>query len=301
MSGLNPFGSGHQPFNRLSLGGVRPSRASSSSHQESNNTGSLADDRQMEINYVNLKTMEENTRNLAKEMCRYEECVGKLQDFELCLSSSLLNCSLCREDPPLRSVAECYHSVVYQTRDHTENLKMIARRTVAEPCKKLGPEFNNVASALKKRELAIKECHNAIAKHDKIVKAPKTGQNIVKLTQAKRALESAQEELDSQNKLLLLEMPQFHEKRLEYFQPCLQALVRSQVNYYGETNALYTHMTTTAAPVSSTEETASGFDAAGQQQQLQPQNISGYVSDKDYADDINKHLMAIKGLSIVGK
>ena len=78
-------------------------------------------------------------------------------------------------------------------------------------------------------------------------------------------------------------------------------LVRSQVNYYGETNALYTHMTTTAAPVSTTaEETASGFDAAGQQQ-LQPQNISGYVSDKDYADDINKHLMAIKGLSIVGK
>ena len=68
MSGLNPFGSGHQPFNRLSLGGVRPSRASSSSHQESNNTGSLADDRQMEINYVNLKTMEENTRNLAKEV-----------------------------------------------------------------------------------------------------------------------------------------------------------------------------------------------------------------------------------------
>ena len=68
-----------------------------------------------------------------------------------------------------------------------------------------------------------RECHNAVAKHDKIVKAPKTGQNIVKQTQAKRALESAQEELDSQNKLLLLEMPQFHEKRLEYFQPCLQA------------------------------------------------------------------------------
>lgn len=279
MSGLNPFSS---QANRLGLGGVRPSRVS-------HDNGSLADDRQMEINYVNLKTLEENTKNLAKEMCRYEECVGKLQDFELCLSSSLLNNSLCREDPPLRSVAECYHSVVYQTRDHTENLKMIARRTVAEPCKKLSPEFNNVANALKKRESAIKECQNAVAKHDKASKAAKTGQNIVRVTQAKRSMESAQEEFDSQNGLLLLEMPQFHEKRLEYFQPCLQALVRSQVNYYGETNALYTHMTTTA-PV--TEQVDTG-------QQLN--NASGYVSDKDYADDINKHLLAIKGLSIVGK
>merc|ERR1719295_845205 len=255
----------------------------------------------MEINYVNLRALEENTKNLAKEMNHYEECVGKLQDFELNLSSSLLNSSLCREDPPLRSVAECYHSVVYQTRDHTENLKMVSRRTVGEPCKKLCPEFNNIANALKKRETAIKEYNAAALKHDKASKAAKTGQNVVRLTQAKKALETAQEEYESQNGRLLLEMPQFHDKRTEYFQPCLQALVRSQVNYYGETNALYTHMTTTAAPVSSTEETASGFDAAGQQQQLQSQNISGYVSDKDYADDINKHLMAIKGLSIVGK
>ena len=59
-------------------------------------------DRQMEINYVNLRALEENTKNLAKEMNHYEECVGKLQDFELTLSSSLLNSSLCREDPPLR-------------------------------------------------------------------------------------------------------------------------------------------------------------------------------------------------------
>ena len=56
----------------------------------------------MEINYVNLRALEENTKNLAKEMNHYEECVGKLQDFELNLSSSLLNSSLCREDPPLR-------------------------------------------------------------------------------------------------------------------------------------------------------------------------------------------------------
>jgi len=282
MSGMNPFSG--QTFNRLSLSSVRPSRI----QHDNSVSGSTADDRQMEINYVNLKTLEENTKNLSKEMCRYEELVGKLQDYELSLSSSLLNNSLCREDPPLRSVAECYHSIVYQTRDHTENLKMIARRTVAEPCKKLNPEFSNIANTLKKRESAIKELNNAAAKHEKASKAAKTGQNIVRLTQAKRSMECAQEEYDSQNKHLLLEMPQFHDKRLEYFQPCLQALVRSQVNYYGETNALYTHMTTTVPQ--STE-----------QENENHQHANGYVSDKDFNDDINKHLTAIKGLSIVGR
>ena len=89
-----------------------------------------------------------------------------------------------------RSVAECYHSVVYQTRDHTENLKMVSRRTVGEPCKKLCPEFNNIANALKKRETAIKEYNAAALKHDKASKAAKTGQNVVRLTQAKKALET---------------------------------------------------------------------------------------------------------------
>jgi hypothetical protein len=31
------------------------------------------------------------------------------------------------------------------------------------------------------------------------------------------------------SRLLLLELPQFYEKRVEYFQPSLQALIRSQV------------------------------------------------------------------------
>jgi len=251
----------------------------------------------MEINYVNLRALEENTKNLAKEMNHYEECVGKLQDFELNLSSSLLNSSLCREDPPLRSVAECYHSVVYQTRDHTENLKMVSRRTVGEPCKKLCPEFNNIANALKKRETAIKEYNAAALKHDKASKAAKTGQNVVRLTQAKKALETAQEEYESQNKHLLLEMPQFHDKRTEYFQPCLQALVRSQVNYYGETNALYTHMTNT-----SSVSAHPGVENPSEDESCHPPHLNQHqiVSDKEYSDDINKHLAAIKGLSIVG-
>ena len=52
---------------------------------------------------------------------------------------------------------------------------------------------------------------------------------MVKTEQARRAMQAAKDDFDAQNRLLLLELPQFYEKRVDYFQPCLQALIRSQV------------------------------------------------------------------------
>ena len=120
------------------------------------------------------------------------------------------------------------------------------------------------------------ECLKAKTKYEKLERLEKTGQNVVKTQQAKKAWEAAKEDFDSQNKLLLMELPQFYEKRVDYFQPCLQALVRSQVNYYGETVKLFT--------LSQTEDADQGA-----------------LNDKDFFDDVDKHLTAMKSLSIVGK
>ena len=70
-------------------------------------------------------------------------------------------------------------------------------------------------------------------------------------------------------------------------------LVRSQVNYYGETNALYTHMTNTSS-------VSAHPGVENLSEDPPPLNQHQIVSDKEYSDDINKHLAAIKGLSIVG-
>ena len=74
-------------------------------------------------------------------------------------------------------------------------------------------------------------------------------------------------------------------------------LVRSQVNYYGETNALYTHMTNT-----SSVSAHPGVENPSEVESCHPPPLNQHqiVSDKEYSDDINKHLAAIKGLSIVG-
>lgn len=272
-----------------------------SSPKSSEGLSSVQEDRQLQMAYVNLKALEDNCKNLQKEMCRYEDCISKLQEIELGLSSSMLNCGLAREDPPLRSVAECYHSVVYQMRDNTDNLKLLARKTVTEPVKKLNPEFAMIANALKKRDSALRDCSSAKAKHEKASKSPKTGQNVVRTQQAKRALEAAKEDYDTQNKLLLIEMPQFYEKRVDYFQPCLQALIRSQVNYYGETNSLFTHMSSHVAVEAAAA--ASGETAAAEAAEAADSNKTSDApsTDKHYLEDISKHLTAIKSLSIVGK
>ncbi len=95
---------------------------------------------------------------------------------------------------------------------------------------------------------------------------------MVRTEQLRKSFQVAKEEFESQNRLLLLELPQFYEKRVDYFQPCLQvilastlkaamapgtervtelliendlilqALIRSQVDYFGETTRLFTHL-----------------------------------------------------------
>ena len=44
----------------------------------------------------------------------------------------------------------------------------------------------------------------------------------IKLEQAKRSYQLARDDYDKANRLLLLELPQFYEKRVDYFQPSLQ-------------------------------------------------------------------------------
>jgi len=311
-------------------GGLNPFQKKchlSNSPKSSEGFATPHDDRQLQMAFVNLKALEENCKALQKEMCRYEECLSKLQDIELGLSSSMLNCGLAREDALLRSLAECYHSAVYQMRDNTDNLKLLSRKTVADPVKKLNPEFATIANALKRRDSALRDCHNAKAKHEKAVKSSQSGGDGGKAAatttttsnnsqigarappqrMAQRALEGAKEDFEAHNKLLLMEMPQFYEKRIDYFQNCLQALIRSQVNYYGETNSLFTHLSQTNSSSSYSKPTAAGSSQADAGRNTEGGDVdsrhgqSETAADKNYLEDMDRHLTAIKSLSIVGK
>lgn len=155
----------------------------------------------------------------------------------------------------------------------TGDLTHLSQKTVVEPMKKLTAEFGAIAAALKKRDSALTECLKCQAKLEKLSKLEKSSGNLAKIEQAKKAYLQSKVDFDDQNRLLLLELPQFYEKRVDYFQPCLQALIRAQVDYYGESTRLFTHL------VSS--------------------NTTKYLSNEEFRDEIDKNMNAIKSLSIV--
>ena len=52
------------------------------------------------------------------------------------------------------------------------------------------------------------------------------------MEQAKRSYQLARDDYDKANRLLLLELPQFYEKRVDYFQPSLQVEKLSKLKFF---------------------------------------------------------------------
>lgn len=59
------------------------------------------------------------------------------------------------------------------------------------------------------------------------------GNNIAKLAESRRQVETLANELEVQNSLLRSELPAIYEHRVDYIQPCLHALIHSQVSRLG--------------------------------------------------------------------
>eukprot|EP00092_Neocalanus_flemingeri_P004645 GFUD01005008.1.p1 GENE.GFUD01005008.1~~GFUD01005008.1.p1 ORF type:complete len:266 (-),score=90.11 GFUD01005008.1:134-931(-) len=234
------------------------------------------DDRELEIAYVKLQDLEENTKKLYKEVKKYEECLTALQKQEEKVASDLSNSTVCQENEELRKLGEQYSSVVYQMGHATDDLVQLSQKTVVDPMKKLTNEFPQIQGAVKRRDLAMQEAQRCQLKYEKMLKLEKTGNNIVKTDQAKRSYLMAKDDFDKANRLLLLELPQFYDRRIDYFQPSLQALIRSQVDYFGESTRLFTHLVS-ACP-----------------------DKSSLVTDEEYNKDLEKKMSQIRSLSIVG-
>ncbi|XP_023337520.1 bridging integrator 3 [Eurytemora carolleeae] len=256
---------------------------------------SYEDDRILELNFVKLQELDENCRKLYKEVRRSEDLLSGLHRAEEKLASDLCNSQLCQDDAELKSLTDKYVSVAYQMGHTTEDLTDLNQRTVVDPLKKLTGEFPHVQAALKRRDQTLAEVLRTKDKLEKQQKLERTGQNIVKTEQMKRCYQAAKEDFEKQNRLLVLELPQFYKKRIEYFNPSLQALIRSQVDYYGENTRLYTNLITGTpnsrmADGNGGEGVEGGGGAGGSQGVDPPGSADPGVADK---------LAKIKALSIV--
>jgi len=200
------------------------------------------DDRLLELSYVKLQELEENTKKVYKEVKRSEDCLLELHRAEEKLASDLCNSEVCQGDPELKTLVDKYVSVNYQMGHSSQDLVELGQRTVVEPMKKLAAEFPQIQASVKKRDVVLGEVVRNQQKLEKLQKLERTGQNIVKTEQTKKCFQHSKEDFEQQNRILVMELPQFYEKRVEYFQPSLQALIRSQVDYYGESTRLFSNM-----------------------------------------------------------
>ena len=95
------------------------------------------------------------------------------------------------------------------------------------------------------------------------------------MEQIKKSYQESKHEFDSQNRTLLQELPEFYEQRIEYFQPSVQALIKSQADYYCESERLFSDLVITNP------------------------SCSKNLDENEYQEDIEKNLTIIKSLSIV--
>ena len=50
--------------------------------------------------------------------------------------------------------------------------------------------------------------------------------------QSKKMLALAKDDFETQNSQLSEDLPKLYESRIDYFQPCLEALIKAQVTFY---------------------------------------------------------------------
>lgn len=134
-------------------------------------------------------------------------------------------------------------SLHHQVGKNVQEVTSLCQKTFIEPLKKFRNEFATIATALTKREDLVttwKYLYNRVKKLQE--KKDKTANHIAKLERERRAEEAASKELKTVHTQLLTELPAFLEKRLEYINPSIHAVIMIQLNYYGHTTQLYTQL-----------------------------------------------------------
>lgn len=240
---------------------------------------SKTDERNLEITFQKLQNVEETTKRLQKDMKRYLEAIAAVAKSEQKITADLSVSALCHQNEELRKLIEDYHSVTSQLTEFGREIASVNQRTFQEPLKKFGSTFSNVESGFHHREQLLQEWRTLSAKVRKLEERERTASTVVKLDRDKKSMEAAAKELVTYHTFLLAELTQFLEKRCEYFRPSLQALVRSQLDYYGNNTRLFTHL----VPANSTPEGSP----------------SSAASDAEFEASINGKLDRIRALSIV--
>lgn len=200
-------------------------------------------ERELEREVKKLDELDEASRKLYKDGRRYVEANNGLSKAEHKIVQDLLASGVCQNDEQFHRNVESWEKALEELDRYRGELNQNVQKSLVEPMKKFSSVFPSVQSAIKKREQSLQEYNRCQAKYNKYQDRERTGQNVVKLDSNKKALETAQREFEAQNQALRQDLPRFIDGRTDYFKPCYDALVRSQLAYNDEASKTYAHIT----------------------------------------------------------
>ncbi|XP_032689403.1 uncharacterized protein LOC116852819 isoform X1 [Odontomachus brunneus] len=204
---------------------------------------SHAEDKELDLVVQRLIYIESAVRKLTKEMKKYITALINLDKADQRLSINLTSCGLAYNDGEYRRIVEEYFSVAAQVGRNIQEMTSLCHKTFIDPLKKLRNEFVTIAAAITKREDLVtswKYSYNRVKKLQE--KKDRTANHIAKLERERRVEKAAAKDLKTIHTQLLMELPVFLEKRLEYINPCIHAVIIIQLNYYGCATQLYTQL-----------------------------------------------------------
>ena len=190
-------------------------------------------DREFEREIAKCNELETNTKKLYKGMKRCNESFEELSKMETKLAQDISTMPSTGEANGLNHAEELAR-ILKSLESHRVELATNIVKTTIEPMKKFYGIFPSVNSGVKKREQCLQEYMRLKGKVDKYKDKEKTPQNSSKLEQYEKELEIATADYEAQNSLMLEGLPQLWEDRVTYFEPCFEALQRSQVDYYSK-------------------------------------------------------------------
>lgn len=186
-----------------------------------------------------LEQLDLDTRKLYKDSKKYEDCLLDMCKSEKKMTEDLSNSLLCQEEDRLRTLVEEWHSFACGLSKADEELVANLHYTLTDPVKKFHAMFPEVKLSLRKYEQCRQDSEKLQAKVAKLETKERTAPNLVKLDHAKHSLNVCVGNQQTMQKMLKQELPIFYDKRIEYFQPSIEAIIRSEVDHWGDVTTIF--------------------------------------------------------------
>lgn len=183
--------------------------------------------------YVSMIRADATTKKLYKESKRLMESVLAVNRFESRMTTDLSNSVLCQQEDQLRSVVEEWHTFTIESIKNGEEFATSIHLTITEPLKRWQMASNEIKASIKRYEQLKSDLIKYNNKKQKYSEREKTSNNILKLKNVTESLANAESQYHSETQLLNKEIPLFIERRIDYFQPSLAALISSEAQYWG--------------------------------------------------------------------